>query len=281
MENSINNPLTKFFRQPAIYLALPSGGSHWPEGSLDLPLNNEIPVYPMTTKDEIILRTPDALLNGSGVVEVIQSCCPNILDAWKTPSVDVDAILIAIRIASYGANMDSESLCPHCGEANNHEVELSPLLGTIKCPSYKKITVNDLQIKIKPQLFFGVNRENAIEFEEQKLRQALEKSDLEADVRGAEITKSIERLIDIGNETLVDSTEYIETPDGTIVSNREHIKSFYENAGRTVVGVLQEKLKELNQQGGVDPINLVCGSCSTEYQIPLLFDYSSFFGIGS
>ena len=100
------NPLAKHFRQPVIYLKLPSGGAYWPDGSIDLPLNNEIPVLAMSTKDEIVLKTPDALLNGQGVVNVIQSCCPNIKDAWKMPSVDVDATIIAIRIASYGNQMD-------------------------------------------------------------------------------------------------------------------------------------------------------------------------------
>ena len=55
------NPLAKHFRQPAIYLQLPSGGKYWPDGSIDLPLNGQIPVYPMTTRDEISIRTPDAL----------------------------------------------------------------------------------------------------------------------------------------------------------------------------------------------------------------------------
>ena len=112
MENANPNPLSKHFRTPGIYIKLPSGGRYWPENALNLPLNGELPIYPMTTKDEIILRTPDALLNGSGVVSLIQSCCPNISDAWQTPNIDIDAILIAIRIATYGHNISFQSNCP-------------------------------------------------------------------------------------------------------------------------------------------------------------------------
>ena len=100
-----SNPLAKHFRQPALYVKLTSNGSFWPDGSLDLPVTGEIPIYPMTTKDEITLRTPDALINGTSVVKVIESCAPNIKDAWKMPTVDVDSTLIAIRIASYGPKM--------------------------------------------------------------------------------------------------------------------------------------------------------------------------------
>ena len=44
----LTNPLKAFFRQPAIYLKLPSNGSFWPEDSVDFPHNRELPVYPMT-----------------------------------------------------------------------------------------------------------------------------------------------------------------------------------------------------------------------------------------
>ena len=100
------NPLAKHFRQPAIYMKLPSQGRFWPSEALNLPATGAIPVYPMTAKDEIVLRTPDALMNGQGIIDVIQSCCPNIVDAWRMPSIDVDAVLVAIRIASYGNQMD-------------------------------------------------------------------------------------------------------------------------------------------------------------------------------
>ena len=85
------NPLMKFYRQPKIYLALPSKGHWYPEGSLDMPDNGELPVFAMTAKDELTLKTPDALLNGAATVELIQSCIPNIKNAWQMPVLDLDA----------------------------------------------------------------------------------------------------------------------------------------------------------------------------------------------
>ena len=80
-----NNPLRQYFRQPAIYVRLPSAGQFYPPGALTIPANGEIPVLPMTAIDEITYRTPDALFNGSAVVSVIQSCVPSIKDAWQMP----------------------------------------------------------------------------------------------------------------------------------------------------------------------------------------------------
>ena len=165
MENSTSNnnimtsqnPLAKYFRQPAIYMKLPSLGRFWGENSLELPVTGEIPVYPMTARDEVTLRTPDSLMNGQGVVDVIQSCCPNIKDAWHMPSVDVDAVLIGIRIASYGNEMDLDTTCPFCQSENSHALDLSTILNGISCPNYvTKIEINNLKIKVKPQEFITV-----------------------------------------------------------------------------------------------------------------------------
>ena len=129
-----NNPLGQYFRQPSIYLTLPSRGRYWPDSSLELPATGEIPVLPMTTRDEVTLRTPDALMNGAGIVDVVHSCCPNIKDAWKMPSIDVDAVLIAIRIASYGHGMDLDTNCPYCKEENRHGADLRTILSGMTCP---------------------------------------------------------------------------------------------------------------------------------------------------
>jgi hypothetical protein len=87
-----NNPLKQYFRRPSIYLKLPSGGVGYPLGSLNRTENGELPVYPMTAIDEITSKTPDALFNGSAVVEIIKSCVPDITDPWSIPSTDLDAI---------------------------------------------------------------------------------------------------------------------------------------------------------------------------------------------
>src|SRR5210317_2475467 len=111
-----SNPLQKHYRQPQLYLTLPSGGQWWPKNSIDWPTTGELAVYSMTAKDELAMKTPDALLNGQATVDVIQSCVPNIKNAWHAPSIDLDTILIAIRIATYGETMELTTKVPNTGE---------------------------------------------------------------------------------------------------------------------------------------------------------------------
>ncbi len=108
MNTTSSNPLAKHFRQPKLYVNLPSGGMFYPQGSLEPTETGEFPVYAMTAKDELMFKTPDALLNGQSTVSVIQSCIPNIKNAWHIPSIDIDAILVAIRMATYGEKWRSK-----------------------------------------------------------------------------------------------------------------------------------------------------------------------------
>lgn len=281
LPNTAANPLAKYFRQPSIYIKLPSGGKFWAEGSLNLPVNSEIPIYPMTTRDEVTLRTPDALMNGSGVVSVIESCCPNIIDAWKTPTVDVDAILIAIRIASYGQQMDVETTCPHCNEKNTHALDLISCLGGIQCPDYSQpIAIDNLKIKIKSQIYFGSNQTDIINFEEQKMLQAVNNSTMAEADKMQTVAKSMQRIIEIGLESAAHCTEYVEIEDGTRVRDVEFIKEFYNNAKGSILKTVKDRLTVHNQQGAVPAQPVACYECKKEFTVPLQFDYASFFAQG-
>ena len=171
-----NNPLRQFFRQPAIYLRLPSGGQYWTPGALDMPENGEIPIYPMTAIDEISYRTPDALFNGQAVVNVIQSCVPAIKDAGKIPNTDLNAILVAIRIASYGHDMDIASTCTECKNQDEFSADLRMILDNLKSPDYsERIDQGDLQIVFKPATYEDQNKSAMEQFEKQKFLQQVGK----------------------------------------------------------------------------------------------------------
>jgi len=280
MNQTSPNPLAKHFRQPAIYLKLPSAGKFWPEDSLNLPANGEIAVYPMTTRDEITLRTPDALMNGSGVVAVIQSCCPEIQNAWQMPSIDIDAVIIAIRIASYGHEMKFTNSCPHCKAVNDYAIDLRIVLESIRPGDFKSaVTSNKLSIKLCPQPYFAVNKTNQLQFEEQRLIKILEETEEQPEIRSARINQQMERIMAIGLDTMTNSTEYIEV-DGEQVRNKEHIKEFYSNADSRTVKAVQDRLAKIAEETSLRPIPVNCDECTKPFEIQINFDYASFFDSG-
>jgi hypothetical protein len=277
-----SNPLAKHFRQPAVYLKLPSGGAYWPSETLVLPANGELPVYPMTTKDEIMLRTPDALINGAGVISVIQSCIPSILDAWAMPSVDVDACLIAIRIASYGNDMNVSVTCPKCQHQEDHTIDLGQSLLQLSMPNYDDVVQDeDLTIKLKPQNYFAVNRANSITYEEQRILNVLNNTEMSVEDKDQNLKEITNKLIDLNTDNLTASTEYIALADGTRVTNTAYIKEFYANTGAGTIKKITTKLGEMAALAGLKPYKNVCAECESEFNTEVTFDYASFFGNGS
>jgi len=104
------NPLAGYMRTPQIYLSLPSKGKYWKEGSVDWPSNGELPVLAMSTRDELVLKSPDALMNGQAVVDVIEHCIPAIKDAWEIPVCDFDHILIGIELPVTANRWNTQAL---------------------------------------------------------------------------------------------------------------------------------------------------------------------------
>lgn len=277
-----SNPLAKHFRQPAIFLKLPSQGRYWPEGALTLSATGDIPVYPMTTKDEITLRTPDSLMNGTAVVEVIKSCIPAIADPWSMPSVDVDACLIAIRIASYGNDMNVTSNCPKCNHINDNTVDLAQALEQVTMPDYSTMLVDDnLTIKLKPQNYFAINKSNSITYKEQRIMEVLSKTDISPADKEINLKQVTDELIELNVDTLTASTEYILTSDGVRVSDPAHIKEFYSETSGALVKKIQDKLGTIAESAGIKPYTNTCEECENQYITDVTFDYASFFGLGS
>jgi hypothetical protein len=271
------NPLFKHFRQPAIYLRLPSGGRFWNETDIDLPVTGEIPVYPMTVKDEITFKTPDALMNGSGVADVIQSCCPNIKNSWNIPSIDIDSILIAIRLASYGNSMDISSKCPNCNEENENTLDLRILLDNIRIADYSPTNIDGLVFHFKPQTFKKLNESNLITFEQEKLIRTVTNSDLTEEQKLAEFNKIFPNLTDMNVMVIVNSIAAIITEDGTEVTDIKLIKEFIYNCDRNVFNTIKDKIDNLGKQQKIQPLNITCDSCNTNYESDVTFEQSNFF----
>jgi hypothetical protein len=277
-----NNPLAKHFRHPSIHFKLPSGGRFWPDGSLNLPLNGEIPIYPMTTRDEIVLRTPDALMNGSGVVDVIQSCCPNILDAWQMPSTDVDAILIAIRIASYGPTMEIETTCPKCSESSAYDVPLEPILGGLRPPNYtEELNLPGIAIGFKPQAYFIATKINIVRFQEDQIIRTIGDTGISDEDRKRIFDEQLARLVDLNIDMIVESTAYIKTDDGTKVTDQSYIKEFYQNCETKHMKEIRGYLEKLNETSKIPEQDTSCTNCNHSFKLALEFDQANFFGSGS
>ena len=271
-----NNPLKQYFRRPSIYLKLPSGGIGYPPGTLNKTESGELPIYPMTAIDEITSKTPDALFNGSAIVEIIKSCIPDIKDPWAIPSTDLDAILIAIRSAAQGNEMEIESECPSCKEVANYGINLIGVLQTMKPGDYtKELQVGDLFVKFRPLAYREMNQAAIAQFEIQKLFNNMD--DLTNDERTKKTQEIIIKITEITMAVLAQTIEYVKTPNIN-VAETEFILDFLQNCDKNVYTELRDYHAKLKDSTQIKPQKIKCVHCQHEYEQSIVINVTDFFG---
>ena len=156
-----NNPLQQYFRQPKIFVSLPSQGIYYAPGAINGD-PTRLPVFGMTGMDEILFKTPDALLTGESTAKVISSCCPAITDPWQVSLVDLDLILSAIRIATFGSELTVGHKCSKCDTAQDYALELTKFIEHYSnCQYDNRVVLDDLSVVIRP-LNYRQNTEFAL-----------------------------------------------------------------------------------------------------------------------
>jgi uncharacterized CHY-type Zn-finger protein len=247
-----------------------------------MPPNGELPVLPMTAVDEITSRTPDALFNGSATPAIISSCIPAIRDPWSVPAVDLNAIMVAMRLASYGHKMEVTSTCPNCNHTNEFDLDLRVVMDSLKTPDYDTpLVLGDLTVTFVPLTYKQLNGNNQMQFEDQKLMQAINGSaDMTTDQRLAILGESFKRITEITVQAISKSISCIQTPDA-LVTEPEYIADFMHNCEKSVFQQIRDHAIALRQASEIKPLDVTCGECSHNYTQDFSLDMSNFFETNS
>lgn len=277
-----NNPLRRHFRQPVIHFRLPSGGKFYPPGTLNMPPNGELPVLPMTAVDEIVTRTPDALFNGSAIPDIIHSCIPAIREPWSVPAVDLNAIMVALRLASYGHKMGITSTCPKCQHNNEFDLDLRVIMDSFKTPDYDSPLIQgDLSVTFQPLTYRQINSNNQLQFEDQKLIQALNSNpEMSNEQRLTMMSDSFKRITELTLKAICASIRSIQTPDA-LVTESEYILEFMQNCEKHIFEVIRDHAINLRQTTEIQPLDATCGECGDQYKQEFSLDMSNFFETNS
>jgi hypothetical protein len=279
-----SNPLAMFMRQPKIYIRLPSNGEYWPEGSLQISETEEYPVFSMTAQDEMLLKIPDALMSGQAVVDVLQHCMPNIKNAWHTPAIDLDVILIAIRLATYGEIMKTPV------KVGSIEMDYSIDLRTVMDSLQSRIqwipyiSINeDLTLFVKPVNYKQLSQAAIQTFETQKIIQMSNDQNMSDEDKVKIFKESFSKLTNITIGTISSTIYKIDSSNGS-TDNPVFIKEFIDDVDKEIFEKIQKHLESLRENNSVQPITIAVtdemkenGITGDTIEIPLIFDASNFF----
>lgn len=129
-----SNPLLSKLHTPGSTFKLPSGGLFYTNGELTPDVQDgEVHVQPMTAYDEILLKSPDMLFSGQGVVKVFERCIPQIKNPLGLLAKDVDFLMACLHHVTYGASLDV-TYKHTCENAKSHTyiIDLNQVLKSTK-----------------------------------------------------------------------------------------------------------------------------------------------------
>lgn len=276
-----SNPLSNWYRQPKVYVSLPSKGKFYPEGSLDISSNGEYAVYAMTAKDELMFKTPDALLSGQSTVEVIKSCVPAIKDPWVMPSLDLDFLLIAIRIATYGETMDITTSCPACQHENDYTIDLNQWLGIFHGFEYDdKLDFDPLTIYIRPYTYKEVTQTAIKTLEQQKIFNLVNDEEMSDELKVEKFGESFVKLTELNVDIVSKCIKSIVTPEGT-VTDKDQIKEFIHNSDKQFFTQISERITGIKEAIELKTPPVACSECEHQFKVNVTMDQANFFGARS
>jgi len=279
------NPLASFMRHPEVYVKLPSNGNYYSIDEIEFTADNEIAISSMTSNDDLLLKSPEGLLNGDSITRVIQSCCPGIKNPQNLLVPDFDTLLLGIRQATYGENMKFDISCPKCEYNGSLEISISELLLNIKYlePEYFVTLSNNAKVYVKPFTVKSSIKEALKKYKEAQTMKLLVEEDLTEDLeKASEFSKSIESLAKLMVELYTDSiVKIIDPNDNELEVSYEHKLEMMNFLTKKDAELIQKKINEITLLGVPKEKTVICPECKNEWNITLNFDPSVFFEISS
>lgn len=270
-----SNPLQKYFRQPKLFISLPSKGVFYKEGTFTGDHSN-VPIFGMTGMDEIIMRTPDALFNGEATIKVIESCCPYVVNAHEMPSLDIDTILAAVRIATYGDNIEFKHVCKNCATENDFEVPLSNVIEFYSDKSFdSRIGLGEVTVNLKPLTYSEMTKFNTENFKLQRTLNQLEAID-DPELRQVTLDQIYSRLAELQVDLFLMSIDTVQTPEA-LVEDKEHIIEWLKNSPKDIYNQIKDKLEANKEQWAMPRQHVECNNCNTPDEVDVILDQSNFF----
>lgn len=133
LELSENPLLKRSNRMPGENIRLPSRGKFYKEGEVLVGHDNgEINIRPITLTDEIMMKSPDMIMQGTAIDHTFKRCSPNIVSPLDLVMPDVNFILTHLRRISLGPELNLHFNCQHCKHKQDVDIPLDYFTQTSK-----------------------------------------------------------------------------------------------------------------------------------------------------
>lgn len=271
----VNPLLERLNKLPGTTIRLPSRGLFYTNGELDSECKDgEVQISPMTTTDELMMRSIDMLFQGTAIETVVKRCLPQIKDPMQLLVGDVDYILTQLRKISYGTHIpvNYECECVKSEEEQKKRTEAGDNEYLVPVDHFimhsKELTSKDFNKRFKVDLKNGQH------------------VTLQP-IRFADFVK-IQHMEDPNQmKDIEDIKEYVATNFASItasvdeITDKDDIKEWYKVLPRLESERIKSKLTSSGDWGIEFKYSIVCKSCKEKKELKTQLNPMYFFMLPS
>jgi len=267
-----------------------------------------IEIFPVSLLEENMFNDPFLILSGKATTQLIKRVAPEVINPDKLAEVDVEAILLASRLASNGEKLSVTHVCqnPTVKEGIELDAQSERKDEFFECRNKTDIQINLLQeilINYRPFneiegfldnlicVLPGSNQKvyiKPISFEDgmylfKKLYTTYEADknenfDIFDEVSVEKYSNKFTEMQTLAVEAILSYIMYVESSSGQKTSDFDIIREWFGKLDKRQVDAIQEKISSLKTHiEGLAKVKYTCGSCGHENTFRLEFDPQKLF----
>jgi len=273
MSNPLVDELYEMGAIPSVEIALPTMAAFYPKDKVlkkDADPAN-ISIGPLSMLEESAILDPMLLISGRAITRLINHIAVQVDNPQELCEVDVQAMLIACRMASYGNELVLEHVCPHCENTNTIQIDLSEHIQRFSPYTTEELNEFNIEtsigqiVSLKPisyedavNLTISSIKTNidAEEFENISDKEMLSTKYIEA------YKKQFEKVLSTNVDAMTSTIYYVTTKSGKKVTDRSKIQEWIATLPPVDINLITERVKKINEDiQERSKLELTCQSC--------------------
>ena len=293
----MSNPLLDDIRTtsviPTVEIALPTKGHFYAPGEvLDEGVDpDEVTILPISILDESTFADPMMMISGHAISKMIRRVCPQVISPGDLSELDVQAILIASRIASYGPTMRLTAECPteKCDHKNTIEINLNEHIQRFSPYTAEELLLFQVdlpEVKQKVQLA-PMTYVDTVDINLASMRIAQGLGDFAEPDQSATSLDPIfletyvtvfQKSLMTNLEAVVGSIQYVNTSTGQTVHDRDTIREWLMELVKPSMSRITNRIAEINTAiKERSMLEYQCQNCGTVHKTMLELDPQKLF----
>jgi hypothetical protein len=197
------------------------------------------------------------------------------------PSIDLDFLLIAIRIATYGDKMEVNANCPHCSAENSYDMDLNLWFQKFAHFNYnEEIDVDPLRIFVRPYSYLEITKTSIKTIEQQRIFNIINDEKMSDEEKVDRFGKSFVKITQLTVDVIAECISRIVAPEGE-VTDKDQIKEFINNCSKDIFDKISNHISQIREELELKAVNVSCQDCKEVFDVPITMDQANFFAVRS